>query len=203
MKAKMFTLVFLLFSMAFYAQEKRRDFSVGVFYGFGRNVNKEDYFYNSHCFKLRISGVIKESKHFRYELFIQPQLNFVKHKLLNLNYVSEDLPDYIQKREEFGNLKSITDYVFNVGFVIKKSISERYDVFVLVSTGPMITDTETERLSKGFAFSSVLSMGIAINYSHFSFEFGPNYNHISNAGLQETNSGYSVLNFELGLKYRL
>lgn len=203
MKAKIFTLFFILFSLVFYAQEKKRDFSVGVFYGFGKDINNDDYFYNSDYYKIQLSCVLMESKKFRYEIFIQPQLNFVRHKLLNLSYVGEDLPDYIQKRKEFGSLKSITDYVFNVGLIMKKTLSKRYDVFVLASTGPMITDTETERLSKGFAFSSVLAMGISIKYSHFIFEFSPNYNHISNAGLQESNNGYSILNFEFGFKYRL
>lgn len=202
METRILTLIFLLISFSFYAQEEKRDLSVGVFYGFGSDINNEDYFYDSHYYKIQLSCVLKESKHFRYELFIQPQLNFVKHKLLNLNYVDEGQPDYIQKREEFGSLKSITDYVLNIGLIMRKTISKRYDVFILAGTGPMITDTETERLSKGFAFSSVLAVGISIKHSHFSFEFSPNYNHISNAGLQERNSGYSILNFEFGFKYR-
>lgn len=203
MKTIIFSLFFLLISLSLYAQEKKRDLYVGAFYGFGRDINNEDYFYKSHYFKIQFSGVIKESNHFRYELFIQPQLNFIEYQLINLNYVGDNQPNYIQKREEFGNLKSITDYVFNVGFIVKKTISKRFDIFVLASSGPMITDTETERLSKGFAFSSVIAMGVSIKYSHFSVEFSPNFNHISNAGLQERNSGYSSLNFELGLKYRL
>jgi hypothetical protein len=32
------------------------------------------------------------------------------------------------------------------------ALSEWLSVFVLASVGPMITDTETERLSKGFTF---------------------------------------------------
>ncbi|WP_413998958.1 acyloxyacyl hydrolase [Flavobacterium sp. W1B] len=203
MKAKIFTLFFLTFFNAFYSQESKQDLSLGFYYGFGKNILEEDYFYESNYYKVQLSYLIKESKHFEYELFVQPELNFVKHKLLNLDYIGVEEPNYIEKREEFGRLKHIKDYILNLGIIVRKPISDNCSVFVLASIGPMITDTETERLSKGFAFSSVLSLGVSLKVSPFVFELRPNFNHISNAGLQKNNNGFSIFNLEFGFKIPL
>ena len=71
-------------------------------------------------------------------------------------FVAHDEPDYLAKREKFTKLKDVKKYVLNIGFLVRKPVFESPSIYVLGSIGPMITDTETERLSKGFAFADVL-----------------------------------------------
>ena len=72
----------------------------------------------------------------------------------------------------------------------------------MVSTGPMISDKETERLAKGFAFSNVIALGISFKVQKFEFDIRPNFRHVSNAGLSSPNIGFNTKNIEFGLSFR-
>jgi hypothetical protein len=198
-----FTLFLLLIFSAVHAQDVEHSNSVGVYYGFGNDIKNKDYSYNSHYFKLQFCTVVKESEKMKYELLVQPQVDFVEHQLLNLYYIKEDVPNYQEKRLEYGRLKNIRNYSLNFGLVASRSLSERFSVFMLASIGPMVTDTETERLSKGFAFSTVLSLGFSYKIYNSIFEFRPNFGHLSNAGLQQLNNGFNSVNLEFGLNVPL
>jgi hypothetical protein len=198
-----FTLIFLLFFSTVHAQEEKHSISFGLYYGFGKDIKNKNYTYDNQYFKLQFCNLIKESKDIKYEFLIQTQVNFVQHQLLNQDYVSVDVPNYLEKREEYAKLKNIKDYRLNFGLIVSKSLTESLSVFVLASVGPMITDTETERLSKGFAFSNVLSLGFSLKINRLVFEFRPNFNHLSNAGLQKINNGFNSLNLEFGLNVPL
>ena len=63
----------------------------------------------------------------------------------------------------------------------------------------MITDTETERLSKGFAFSDVIALGFSLKVDKVIFDIRPSLRHVSNAGLQSSNAGFNTKNIEFGL----
>ncbi|MFV8370274.1 acyloxyacyl hydrolase [Flavobacterium sp. LB2R40] len=67
----------------------------------------------------------------------------------------------------------------------------------------MITNTETERLSKGFAFSDVLAVGFTFKVNKVTFDVRPNFRHVSNAGLQKNNSGYNTKNIDFGVLFPL
>ena len=67
----------------------------------------------------------------------------------------------------------------------------------------MISDTETERLSKGFAFSDVLAVGLSYNLRKIRFDITPSVRHVSNAGLQSSNAGFNTKNIDFGLVYNL
>jgi len=200
---KCFVLVFLLIFSIVFAQNSKHNISLGLYYGFGKELKNKNYSYNNRYFKVQFCNTLKESKKIKYELLIQPQVDFVEHQLLNLYYVSPDIPNYIEKREEYAALKSIKNYSVNFGLIISKPLSERLSVFVLASVGPMVTNTETERLSKGFTFSDVLSFGFSLKLYNSILEFRPNFNHLSNAGLQKRNGGFNSLNFEFGLNIPL
>jgi hypothetical protein len=73
----------------------------------------------------------------------------------------------------------------------------------LGSVGPLITDTETERLSKGFAFSDVLAVGLSTKIGTVTFDIRPSLRHVSNAGLNESNAGYNTKNIEFGVSFPL
>lgn len=198
--SRRFALILLLMFSAANAQVVKHEISLGLYYGFGKEIKNRNYSYSSHYFKMQLCRIIGKPKKLKYELLLQPQVDFVEHQLLNLDYISPDVPNYMQKREEYGKLKNIRDYSLHFGLIVSRPISERLSVFALASVAPMITDTETERLSKGFAFSNVLSLGFSVKIYDAVFEFRPNFNHLSNAGLQKLNDGFNSFNLEFGLK---
>ncbi|MBW1656519.1 acyloxyacyl hydrolase [Flavobacterium quisquiliarum] len=181
------------------AQEKNDNYRLGASYGFGSEFNNTDYTFTNHFYKAQFYWKINETKKFQYEILIEPEINFGKHQLLNLYFVKPETPNFEQKRIEFLRLKNIHEYVLNLGFIVRKPIGNIYSCYVLGSIGPMITDTETERMSKGFAFADVFAFGLTIDYNKFRFDVRPNVRHVSNAGLGSSNAGYNTRNVEFGI----
>jgi hypothetical protein len=198
-----FALFFLLFFSEVDAQDATRQKSLGFYYGVGKEVKNKNYSYSNRYFKFQFCNTIKESKKYKFQFLIQPQVDFVQHQLLNLYYIIPDRSNYLEKREEFGKLKDIRNYSVGFGLIISRLLSEWLSVFVWASVGPMITDTETERLSKGFTLSDVVSLGFSFKIYNSVFEVRPNFSHLSNAGLQKRNGGFNSLNLEFGLNVPL
>jgi hypothetical protein len=92
--------------------------SVGLYYGVEKVYKSKYYSYNSHYFKFQFCNTIKESRKFRYQLLVQPQVDFVEDQILNLYYSSPDVPNYCEKRDEYVKLKSITNYSLNCGLLM-------------------------------------------------------------------------------------
>jgi hypothetical protein len=130
---------------------------------------------------------------------LQPELNFATHQLLNLYFVTPEESNYIEKREKFTKLKDIKEYTLGIGLCVRKPVSKIASIYILASIGPMITDTETERLSKGFAFSDVLALGFSLKVDKVLFDVRPSLRHVSNAQLQSSNAGFNTKNIEFGL----
>jgi hypothetical protein len=198
-----FILTVVFSSMTFYAQDKTSKIELGFNYGFGSELKNDDYTYSNSYYKLHLYYTLKKTKRFKYEILLQPELNFATHQLLNPNFVQPDDPNYIEKRERYTKLKDIKEYVLNIGFLMRKPIFKKASVYVLGSVGPMIIDTETERLSKGFAFSNVVALGITFKLNKISVDVRPNFRHVSNAGLQGSNSGYNTKNIDFGFSFSL
>jgi hypothetical protein len=199
MKAFLFFSLILIYSFSsIFAQVKKSEWTVGLYYGFGSELMHSDYSYNNNYFKAQLSYTLKETKNFKYEIVLQPELNFASHQLLNLSFVGADEPDYLGKREQYGRLKNIKEYVLGIGLIIRKPISKNFSLYLMGSVGPMITDTETERLSKGFAFADVVSLGFSFKRKKMSFDLRPNFRHVSNANLQKVNAGINTINMEFG-----
>jgi hypothetical protein len=196
-----FTLVFIFISDAFYSQINKHNLSVGFYYGFGNEFKNQDYTFNNQYYKVQLNYLIKETKSFKYELVIQPELNLANHQLINHYFITPDDPDYIEKRERFSKKYAINQYVLNLGLVIRKPISKSLSFFVLGSFGPMISTGETERLAKGFAISNVLTIGISCKLKRFEFDIRPNLRHVSNAGLSSPNIGFNTKNIEFGASF--
>ncbi len=189
--------------LSFYAQSKKNDISIGFRHGFGNEFKNRNYSYSNNYYKVQFSYVLKQTRHFKYELFVQPELNFASHQLLNLYFVQPDEPDYIRKREEYMRLKNIKEHILNLGFLVRKPISKTISVYVLASVGPMVTDTETERLSKGFAFSDDIALGFSFKVKNIALDIQSNARHVSNAGIQSSNAGFNTKNIEFGLTFPL
>lgn len=203
MKKKLyFALVFIFISSAFYGQINKHNLSVGFYYGFGKEFKNRDYTFNNQYYKVELSYLIKETKTFKYELVIQPELNLAKHQLINPYFITPADPDYIEKRERFSKINNINQYVLNLGLILRKPISRSLSLFVLGSFGPMISASETERLSKGFAISNVLALGVSCKLKRFEFDIRPNIRHVSNAGLSSPNIGFNTKNMEFGISSR-
>lgn len=195
-------LLFFVFN-ALNAQEKAQKFIAGLSYGIGDEIKNTDYTYTNRYLKGQFYYVFKTTRNFQFELLLQPEINFATHQLLNLYFVTPDEPNYEEKREAYTKLKEIKEYVLNVGLVLRKPITKNFSIYVLVSVGPMITDTETERLSKGFAFSDVLGLGFSLKTKKIIFDLRPNVRHTSNAGLQNSNAGFNTFNIEAGVLFPL
>lgn len=196
-------IIIIFCSIPFYAQDKGDRMDFGFAYGLGNEFKNRNYTYTNQYFKLQLYYKIKDTRNFKYEFVLQPELNFAKHQLLNLYFVEPDEPDFLAKREKFTKLKDVKEYVLNIGFMLRKPVFKSASIYVLGSIGPMITDTETERLSKGFAFADVLAIGFTFKVNRIGFDLRPSIRHISNAGLQKTNSGYNTKNIDFGFSFPL
>jgi len=185
------------------AQDEKSKIAVGFNYGFGSEFDNKNYTFANHFYKVQLYYKLKETKHFQYEILVQPEVNFGTHQLLNFYFVKPETPDFEQKREEYTRLKDIHEYVLNIGFLVRKPISKTFSVYALGSIGPMITDTETERMSDGFAFADVLALGFSARLQKLQLDLRPSIRHVSNAGLGAENAGYNTKNIEFGISYSL
>jgi Lipid A 3-O-deacylase (PagL) len=199
----LFSLFFIFINSILLAQDKKPSFNLGFHYGFGNEFKNADYTYSNHYYKLQLYYTINKPKFFEYQILIQPEINFASHQLLNLYFVQPSDPDYLEKRAKYTALKDIKEYVLNIGFIVRKPISKTTSVYVLGSIGPLITDTETERLSKGFAFSDVIALGFSLKLNKIAFDLRPNIRHVSNAGFQKSNAGFNTKNIEFGFSFPL
>lgn len=186
-----------------FSQEKPQKLALGFSYGIGSEIKNTDYNYTNRYLKGQVYYTFKTTKNFNFELLVQPEINFATHQLLNLYFVTPEEPDFEAKRTAYTKLKDIREYVLNVGLVIRKPITETFSIYALLSVGPMVTDTETERLSKGFAFSDVFGIGFSLETKKGTFDLRPNVRHTSNAGLQNSNAGFNTYNIEAGVIFPL
>lgn len=202
LKKKLLVLI-IIFSINTFAQHSKHPVAVGLNYGFGSEIKNNNYSYTNHYYKLQCYYTFSKTKNFEYQILLQPEVNFATHQLKNLYFVKPEEPNYLEKREQYTKLKDINEYVFGVGFLIRKPISKSLSFYILGSIGPVITDTETERLTKGFAFSDVLSFGISLKTQKLIFDIRPSLRHNSNAGLQNSNAGFNTKNIEFGIAFPL
>ena len=203
MQKSILLFIFFIGISVVFGQEKASKFSVGASYGFGNELKNTDYTYTNRYVKGQVYYSLKKTKNFEFQVLLEPEINFATHQLLNFYFVTPDEPNFEERRARFTKLKDIREYVLHVGFLVRKPLTERFSIYALLSVGPMFTDTETERLSKGFAFSDVLGLGISYKTKHATFDFRPNLRHNSNAGLQNSNAGFNTLNYDFGVVFPL
>lgn len=193
---------FLSFSFLASAQETSSKFKIGFNYGFGETnkfpFSSDDYTYDIQFYKAQLNYLVKELGKFGFEINVEPSYYRTKHQLLNKYFVSPEEPDYEDKRETFMKLKAMNEYVLGIGLIVRYPLFNAFSVSILGSIGPMYIDTETERMAKGFAFSDVLSFGLTYKIRQLAFEVRYGVRHVSNAELQQPNSGYNTTNLEFG-----
>jgi hypothetical protein len=124
--------------------------------------------------------------------------------MLNPYFIkASDGSDYLAQREYYMQNRIITDYALNIGFVTRYNFNNIWSTYFLFSTGPTWIDRDTERQAKGFAFSNVLSIGMAYNSGRFRFEMGPGVRHVSNANTHFPNGGHNSSTLDFGITYLL
>jgi len=181
---------------------------IGVNFGIGTQesfpFNSKDYSYDIQFYKFQINYKLKEYKKWIYEVNAEPSYYLAEHQLLNKYYVKpEDGDDYLEKREEFTQKKHINEYVLNLGFIARFKINEKFSTYALASVGPMYSDTDTERMNAGFAFSDIFGLGVSYKVNKFNLDFRYSIRHVSNLNISLPNNGYNSSNIEIGCTYQI
>lgn len=185
------------------AQDTTRISRFGLTYARGTQqcfpYNDPDYNYSFNGYKLLFNYQLKSGV-LSYELQIEPSIYSAKHQLLNEYYIQpEDGDDYLLQREIYTQEKTIMEYALNLGLQIRYKITENFSLVILGSIGPMISDTPTERLAEGFAFSDVIAVGAAFKFKKVMLEIKPGLRHVSNANLQYPNAGHNATTIDFGI----
>ena len=210
MKLKYLIIINLLLSFFMYSQDSIPKFKwlrTGIVVGYAsqNKILKQDSDYTYE------SKIIKFSNHFnwsrkrkhRWEILVEPSYYSSKHQLLNYWFISHTVANGDELRAKFMPLKTINEYVLNVGVVYRRYLNLNSSVFATLNSGPMYIDTDTERLKKGFAFSDILSVGYNYKVNKISFDVKGMIRHVSNANLQMPNYGLNSVGFEFGTYYEL
>lgn len=179
--------------------EEESRFSIGLSYGNGSEFSNTDYTYSNNYIQGQFYYTINPGKKWEYQVALQPEVNFARHRLKNLYFVTPEDPHYIEKREAYTQLKDIREYILNVAFFVRRNFGENFSIYAMGNVGPMITDTETERLTKGFAFCDVFAVGVTYRIGDVMLDIRPNVRHTSNAGLQQSNAGFNTRNIAFGV----
>lgn len=184
-----------------YGQEKRytSNYEVGVCYGWGKEFKNTDYTFSNSYVQLQFYYSFNPEQKWEYQLAVMPEVNFAQHQLLNKYFVTPDEPDYIEKRNEYTKLKDVRQIIFNVAFFLRYNFSDNFNVYTMGNVGPMLNDTNTERLNRGFAFNDVFAVGTTISFYHVTLDIRPNVTHVSNAGLYNSNAGFNTYNISFGV----
>jgi len=212
MKNKFLCFILLFVVFFSFSQEKKKTvlnpYKVGFLYNFGVNenfiLNDIDYTYSTNTYKAQAFYKLGHWKNIDIELIVQPQVQFLKHQLINEQFVTPDQENYLEKRAEFTKSKTMNLYGLEFGFAAKKQVSEKLEIQVAVNLGFSFIDTRTERLAKGFTFIENFSLGFSYNTlkNHFLY-IGTNLGHVSNLNFQKPNDGYNILGLEIGYSYVL
>ena len=208
-------IVFFIVFVSFFSfsQEKNKSrlipYKIGFLYNNATNENflndDPDYTYSTNTYKAQAFYEITNWKGLYIELIVQPQVQFLKHQLLNFYYVTPDQENYQEKTIEFMKPKTMHLYALEFGFAAKKKLFDKLDLQGTISLGFSYVDTRTERLAKGFTFIENFSLGFSYNFAKKSYLYiGSNFfGHVSNLNFQKPNDGYNILGFEVGYSFIL
>lgn len=204
-------IIFFVFINKVNAQDiipKSNKIRLGLNYGFGTQqsypFNSKDYTYDVQFYKIQINYLLNKRTKWSFEINVEPSIYINEHQLLNKYYVQpNDGDDYLEKREEFIKIKQLNEYVLNLGFLARYKLLNSFSTYILGSVGPMYSDTNTERMNAGFAFSDIIALGLSYQIKAIFIDFRYSMRHVSNANLSLPNNGYNSMNFEFGFAYQL
>lgn len=208
MRLKYLLIISLFISVFAYSQDsipKFRWLRSGLVLGYASQntfMNQEwDYTYESKIIKFSNHFNLSRKRKHSWEILVEPSYYRSKHQMINYWFISHTVPNGDELRAKFMPLKSINEYVLNVGMVYRRYLNLHSSVYATLNSGPMYIDTETERLKKGFAFSDILSVGYNYKIKKISFDAKCMIRHASNANMQMPNFGLNSVGFEVGSYY--
>ncbi len=208
MRLKYFIIINLLISVFAYSQDSIPKFKwlrSGLVFGYASQntfMNQEwDYTYESKIIKFSNHFNFSRKRNHSWEILVEPSYYRSKHQMINYWFISHTVENGDELRAKFMPLKSINEYVLNVGIVYRRYLNLHASVYATLNSGPMYIDTDTERLKKGFAFSDILSVGYNYRMKKISFDAKCMIRHASNANMQMPNFGLNSVGFEIGSYY--
>jgi hypothetical protein len=208
MKLKYLLVISLLISVFAYSQDsipRFRWLRSGLVIGFASQntfMKQEwDYTYESKIIKFSNHFNLSRKRKHSWEILVEPSYYRSKHQMINYWFISHTVPNGDELRAKFMPLKTINEYVLNVGMVYRRYLNLHSSVYATLNSGPMYIDTDTERLKKGFAFSDILSVGYNYKMQKISFDAKCMIRHASNANMQMPNFGLNSVGFEIGSYY--
>lgn len=195
-----------------FSQEIRKGFlypdKIGFLYNYGTEenfiFNDKDYSYSTNTFKSQFFYKLGKWKNLNIELIVQPQVQLLKHQLLNPSFVQpRHGVNYLELRNIYIKQKHINLYALEFGLAAKKELTKSIELQGTISLGLSYISTTTERLTEGFTFLENFSLGLSFKtFKKTYFYVGTNFGHVSNLNFQKPNDGYNILGLEIGVSYK-
>ena len=203
-----FSFLILLCCFKLNPAEAQSTARLGIESGAGKQplfpFSSPDYSYIVQGYRLSLNLPLKRKGRISYEFQIEPGVYSASHRLLNEYFIKPSWGSgYLEERKRLMASKTIMEYALNLGFQVRYYLNSNFRCFILAGTGPMVSDTDTERMAKGFAFSDVFALGVAYSTGKIMFEVRPGLRHVSNAGFRSPNSGYNSSNIDFGITVAL
>ena len=188
--------------------ESKNKMKIGFNFGYGRQesfpFNSNNYSYDLRFYKIQLNYSLIDKRRWVFEINVEPSFYNNEHQLLNEFYVQPNFgDDFIEQRIEYVKKKQLNEYVLNIGFIARYKLLRKLSTYAIASIGPMYSDTNTERMKSGFAFSDILGLGLSYKIKNFYLDFRYSIRHVSNANLSLPNNGYNSSNLEIGFTYQL
>jgi hypothetical protein len=205
-------LIVLFSATSLKAQENKKGIlavkKIGLLFNSGNEnnilFNDKDYYFQTKVLKIQAFYTLGKWKNIDFELIVQPQIQSIKHQLINEQFVLPTEEHYLEKRTEFTRLKNLNLYAVELGFVLRKKILKKVHIQATIGLGIASINKRTERLAKGFTFIENAALGISYQTSNTTFLYiGSSIGHISNLNFKSPNSGYNILGYEIGLSFIL
>ena len=180
---------------------------VGLLYNSAKENNilfgDPDYDYKTDVLKLQFFYLLNKGNKWDLNLIIQPRVQIANHQLLNEQFITPDEANFLAIRERLTQKRKISLVAFELGFQFRRKIFHQVYFETTLGLGAAYIDKKTERLAQGFTFIENLSVGLAYKWYNNEFYLGTNIGHVSNFNIQEPNSGYNILGFEIGYRIYL
>ncbi|MAD98502.1 MAG: hypothetical protein CMB99_14350 [Flavobacteriaceae bacterium] len=203
--------IFLLSIPVFSQDDKNSIFTpdeIGVLFNYTTEenflFNDPDYTYKAYVLKFQGFYDLKTWGNTGLQLIISPQIHNIQHQLVNEQFVTPAEPDYLNKRNEFTQLKTLTLLGVEFGISLKQKIFSKLQGVLTAGLGIAHIDRRTERLASGFTFIENGSLGLLYEISSkYQLYSGIQIGHVSNFDFKHPNSGYNNLGAEFGIRYQL
>ena len=144
-----------LVSIMSWGQTSKKDRFRPAKFGFSISQTKEgnaffddpDYTFTSSILKAQVFFKLPTLRGVDSHFFVQPQWHRIRHQLMNEQFVTPDIPDYLQKRAKYTLPKSFNFYALELGMAFQKQLVHKLSGELRLSLGAGSISSETERLA--------------------------------------------------------